>query len=161
VADRVPGAEVTVIADSSGAYPDDPDLNARLDDLWGWFETMPDWPVNEGLTPPDWGPPRFWVQAGLHDPEIVLARFDFSYDEVQTSFMEIVGADTSDVGAAILANEASIEASGVTQHSFTAPGSEHTIVRDRAFYELEVDGITMVDWVTDLIAGNDVADVGR
>ncbi len=68
VSDLLPDAQVTVYADGSGAYPDDPDLNAGLGGLWGTFETMPDWEVNEGLTPQDWGIPRFWVQAGLHDP---------------------------------------------------------------------------------------------
>ena len=58
---------------------------------------MPDWEVNEGLTPEDWGIPRYWVQAGLHDPEIVMSRFDFAYDEVQTAFMELTGSDTSDL----------------------------------------------------------------
>ena len=64
----------------SGAFPDDPDLNARLGELWGAYDTMPDWEVNQGLTARDWGVRRFWVQAGLHDPDIVLARFDYAFD---------------------------------------------------------------------------------
>ena len=119
----LPDAQITVYADGSGAYPDDPALNAGIGGLWGLYETMPAWEVNEGLTPEDWGYPPFWVQAGLHDPEIVMSRFDFAYDDVQTGFMQLIGADTSDVGAAMLANEAAIEAEGVVQHSFTAPGS--------------------------------------
>ena len=89
VSDLLPDAQVTVFADSSGAYPDDPDLNTGVLGLWGTFDTMPAWEVNEGLTAQDWGIPRFWAQAGLHDPEIVMARFDFAYDEVQTFFMEL------------------------------------------------------------------------
>jgi hypothetical protein len=120
---------------------------------------MPPWEVNAGLTAEDWGYQRYWVQAGLHDPAIVMARFDYAYDAVQTRFMQLAGADTADVGATILANEAAIEQAGVVQHSFTAPGTDHTVVGGNAFYETEVDGITLVDWVTELIAGKDVADV--
>ena len=32
------------------------------------------------LTARDWEPPRFWIQAGRHDPGIVMARFDYAYD---------------------------------------------------------------------------------
>ena len=132
LSDLLPDAQITVFADGSGAYPDDPTLNARIGGLWGSYEAMPAWEVNEGLTPEDWGIPRYWVQAGLHDPEIAMSRFDFAYDEVQTAFMQITGADTSDVGASMVANEAAIEAAGVVQHSFTAPGTQHTLTSDNA-----------------------------
>ena len=159
VADLLPDAQVTVFADGSGAYPDDPDVNVEILGQWGIFETMPDWDVNQGLTARDWGIPRFWVQAGLHDPDIVLARFDFAYDEVQTFFMDLAGLDTSDLAASIDANESAIEAAGVTQHSYTAPGTDHVIVGDDLFYTIEVNGVTLVDWVAALIAGAPLDDV--
>jgi hypothetical protein len=159
VADLLPDAQVTVVADGSGAYPDDPDVNVEILGRWGVFETMPDWDVNDGLTARDWGIPQFWVQAGLHDPDIVMARFDFAYDEVQTFFMDLAGLDTSDLAASIDANESLIEAAGVVQHSYTAAGTDHVIVSDDLFYTIEVNGVTLADWVTDLIAGEDIADV--
>jgi hypothetical protein len=159
VSDLLPDAQITVYADGSGAYPDTPALNAGIGGLWGAYENMPDWEVNEGLTPEDWGIPRYWVQAGLHDPEIVMSRFDFAYDEVQGAFMELTGSDTSDLAASIAANEAMIEEAGVVQHSFTAPGTDHTLVRNDEFYDMEVGGTVLSDWVADVIAGEDVADV--
>jgi Pectinacetylesterase len=159
VSDLLPDAQITVYADGSGAYPDDPAQNAGIGGLWGTFESMPDWEVNEGLTPEDWGIPRFWVQAGLHDPEIVMSRFDFAYDEVQAAFMGITGSDRSDLAASIAANEAMIEERGVVQHSFTAPGTDHTLVRTDEFYDMEVGGVVLSDWVADVVAGQDVADV--
>ena len=159
VADQLPDAQITVLADSSGAYPDDPDVNIEILGQWGTFETMPDWEVNEGLTSRDWGIPRFWVQAGLHQPDIVMARFDFAYDEVQSHFMGLAGFDTSNVAASIDSNEAAIEATGVVQHSYTAAGDDHGVVSDEAFYTLEVNGVALVDWVTALIAGEPHDDV--
>lgn len=159
VSDLLPDAGVTVFSDGSGAYPNDPNGGALFDALWNTFTNVPDWEVNEGLTAAELNAPRIWIQAGLHDPSIVMSRFDFAYDAVQTAFMELTGADTSDVGASIAANEEAIEAAGVEQHSFTAPGDSHTLVRGDAFYEIEVQGVTLVGWVTDLIAGADVPDV--
>ena len=81
VADLLPDAQVTVVGAQSGHFPDDPDFNANiLGELWGAYDNMPDWDVNDGLTARDWGIPRFWIQAGLHDPDIVMARFDYAYD---------------------------------------------------------------------------------
>ena len=58
VADLLPDAQVTVFGGGSGHFPDDPDFNAEiLGELWGVYDTMPDWEVNEGLTERDWGSP--------------------------------------------------------------------------------------------------------
>ena len=117
---------------------------------------MPDWEVNEGLTARDWGAPRFWIQAGLHDPGIMLARFDFAYDAEAEVDAEFFG---SDLLASIDANEAAIEHAGVILHSYTAPGDGHRILEWPTFYEVEVNGERFVDWVTRLIEGEPVDDV--
>jgi hypothetical protein len=47
----------------------------------------------------------------------------------------------------------------VVQHSYTAPGDDHGILGDRTFYTMEVNGVTLVDWVEALIAGEPLDDV--
>jgi Pectinacetylesterase len=159
VADLLPEAQVTVFGGQSGHFPDDPDFNAEiLGERWGAYATMPDWEVNDGLTARDWGPPRFWIQAGLHDPEIVLARFDYAYDANAARALEQLGVDSSTLEM-IDANEAAIEAAGVVLHSYTAPGEEHGIFDFDRFYELEVNGVRLVDWVEALLAGEPLDDV--
>ena len=159
VADLLPDAQVTVFGAGSGHWPDDPDLNTEvLADLWGVYDNMPDWEVNEGLTASDWGIPRFWIQAGLHDPDIVMARFDFAYDPNAARALESFGVDSSTLEL-IDANEAAIEEAGVVQHSYTAPGDGHRILELDEFYELEVNGITLVDWIAALVAGEPLDDV--
>jgi Pectinacetylesterase len=160
VADRLPDAQVTVFGGQSGSIPDDPDLNSRFfGELWGAYDNMPDWKVNEGLKARDWGPPRFWIQAGLHDPEIVLARFDYAYDESAARGAASMGRDPSKLLAVVDANEAAIEKAGVDLRSYTAPGDGHGIFEYPKFYELEVNGEKLVDWVSRLIEGRPVADV--
>ena len=79
-ADVLPDAEIVTFGDSSAAYPDVPALNAAIGGLWGVQANIPDWPVNEGLTPEEWSMPGLYVQSGTEHPEITFARFDFAYD---------------------------------------------------------------------------------
>ena len=160
VADLLPDAQVTVFGGGSGHFPDDPDLNAEiLGELWGVYDTMPDWEVNEGLTARDWGIPRFWIQAGLHDPDIVMARFDYAFDPNAARVAGVDSVSTRRPSSVIDANEAAIEAAGVVQHSYTAPGDGHRILELDEFYEMEVNGVRLVDWVEALIAGEPLDDV--
>jgi Pectinacetylesterase len=159
VADALPDAQVTVLGGQSGSLAEDPERNASLGELWGVYDNMPDWEVNQGLTARDWGPRQFWIQAGLHDPDIVLARFDYAYDSAAAEGAEELGQDPSQLLAVIDANEAAIEAAGVVQHSYTAPGDGHGIFEWPAFYEVEVNGVSFADWVDALVAGQPVDDV--
>jgi Pectinacetylesterase len=160
VADLIPNAQVTVFGGESGHVPDDPDLNARFfGDLWGAYDNMPDWPVNDGLTAREWGPQRFWIQAGLHDPDIVMARFDSAYDQEAAKSARDLGVDPSDLLAVIDANEAAIEAAGVVQHSYTAPGKGHGIFEYERFYKLRVNAVRLADWLDALIGGQPLDDV--
>lgn len=160
VSDLLPRAEVTVFGAQSGAFPDLPDFNeAILGELWGVYDNMPDWEVNEGLTARDWGLPRFWIQAGLHDPDIVMARFDYAYDPNAAGAVQWMGGDASDLLALTTANHAAIEAAGVDQHTYVAPGAEHQILDIDKFYEVEVNGIRLVDWVKALLKGRPLGDV--
>jgi Pectinacetylesterase len=160
VADLLPDAQVTVFGAQSGAWADDPDFNAEIrGELWGAYDTMPDWEVNVGLTAGDWGIPRFWIQAGLHNSDIVMARFDYAFDPNAARAVERVGGDSSNLVALIDANEAAIEAAGVVQHSYTAPGTEHGIFDDDTFYEMEVNGVSLGDWIEALLAGEPLDDV--
>jgi Pectinacetylesterase len=159
IADRLPAAHVTVLGAQSGHVPDDPDLNATIAERWGTYANMPDWYVNAGLTARDWGAPRFWIQAGRHAPQLVLARFDYAYDREAAQGAESLGLDPSQLLAVIDANEAAIEAAGVDLHSYTAPGDSHGIVDVDSFYTLKVNGVAFVDWVAALIARRPLADV--
>lgn len=160
-ADVLPDAQVIVFGAQSGGFPDDPEFNAEiLGELWGAYENMPNWEVNDGLTAGDWGPTQFWIQAGLHDPQIVMARFDYAFDQNAADAVEnLSDADGSNLLALIDANEAAIEAAGVVQHSYTAPGNDHGILEFERFYEMEVNGVRLVDWVEALIAGEPLDDV--
>src|SRR4029453_6230795 len=98
------------------------------------------------------------AQAGLHDPDLVLARFDYAYDPNAAKTLERMGAGSPTLEL-IDANEAASEAAGVVLHSYTAPGEVHGIFDSESFYDLEVGGVRLVDWIAALLAGEPLDDV--
>lgn len=68
-----PDATVTLLADGSGAYPDDEGITTAIGSLWGVFADLPDWPEQTGPRPGDWTLPRLHVQAGRHVPDMRVA----------------------------------------------------------------------------------------
>ena len=89
----------------------------------------------------------------------MLARFDFAYDSQAAEGAALLGLDPSQLLSVIDANEAAIEKARVVLHSYTAPGDGHRILEWPRFYELEVNGEKLVEWVRRLIEGKPVDDV--
>ena len=87
-----------------------------------------------------------------------MARFDFAYDPNAARALESIGVDSSTLEL-IDATEAAIEAADVGQHSYTAPGDGHRILELDEFYELDVNGVRLVDWVAAVLAGEPLDDV--
>jgi hypothetical protein len=157
--DELPDAEIITFGDSSAAYPDVGPINAVIGDLWGTTKNIPDWPVNEGITVEEWSLPGLYVQAGKHAPSITFARFDYAYDTVQSTFAALAGIPADDLLAFIDQTESDIEAEGVLIASYIAPGTDHTIIAGDGFYEMEVEGVRLVDFLTTLVAGGVPDDV--
>jgi hypothetical protein len=158
VSDRLPKAEITVLADGSGSYPDAPRFN-NIIAAWGTGNALPDWAKSTGRTGKQWSFPGLFIQSGRHNPKIVFARHDHAYDDVQELWDQLVGIRTVDLLSLIDTNEAQIERAGVNLLSYTAPGSEHTVLSDEPFYTEQVNGQRFVDWVTRLIERKTVDDV--
>ena len=158
-ADLFPDASVAVVADASGAYPSDPGINSYIGGLWGTTTVVPDWPVNEGVTAAEYGLPELFIRAGTHAPRVRFARFDNAFDGVQEFFAGLAGFDPSNMDQLMYQNEAMIEAAGVNQASYMAPGREHTILYRDLVYTLEVAGVAFLDWLTAFLGGTNVDDV--
>jgi hypothetical protein len=160
VADRLPHAKVTVFGAQSGAWPNNADFNAKvLGKAWGAYGAVPAWAV-AGLTVRDWGIPRFWVHAAHHAPGLVLSRFDWAFDpHAAVEVTRWMPGNPPNLLAIIDANEAAIEAAGVTLHSYTAPGANHGFFEFDAFYDLKVNNVRLVDWLKQLVSGKPPGDV--
>jgi pectinacetylesterase len=149
--DLLPNAAITVLADGSGAYPDVPAINNVIGSVWGTESAIPPWPENAGLTAATWSFPGLFIQAHKHDPDIIFARHDYAFDRVQTFFAGLAGIDANDLVTLIDKNETQIEQGGVDLRSYISPGNSHTVLSKPEFYTETVEGVPLVDWVTDLV----------
>lgn len=159
VADELPDAEIITFGDSSGAAPDLAIVNESLAELWGTTEAIPDWPETADVTATEWSLPGLWSVAGRHDPDITFARFDFAYDSIQGELVELAGIGPDQILGQIDATERQIEASGTPLAVYVAPGTAHTIFGTDALYDVEVEGVRLIDWITELVDGGVPADV--
>ena len=105
-------------------------------------------------------PSRFWIQAGLHDPDILSARFDYAFDpeaaewlESRCGYVEPRRVDRRQRGGD--RGRRGIPA----QLHRTRPRTRDPRVGN--FYTTEVNGQKLVDWVAALIAGQPLDDVHR
>jgi len=158
-ADLFSEASITVVADASGAYPSDPGINSYIGGLWGTGNVIPDWPVNEGVTIAEYGLPELFIRAGTHAPRARFARYDNAFDSTQEFFAVLAGFDAGSIDQLMYQNEALIEAAGIDQASYMAPGSDHTILFRELLYTQEVEGVAFLDWLTAFLGGTDVDDV--
>lgn len=142
--DRLPRARVTAIADGSGSYPDVPRLR----------EIVTGWGASKR-----WSFPGLFIRTGRRNPDVVLARHDFAYDDHQAMWFPLAGIPEDDLLSLMDANETQIEDAGVNQVSYVAPGTEHTALSEDGFYTEEVGGQQLLEWVTKLVEGEPVADV--
>jgi hypothetical protein len=153
VSDRLSNARITVLADESGAYPDGRRINEIIA-RWGFGTVAPSW-----FQKTEWSASAFFIQSARHDPEIEFARHDYAYDEKQEFWYPFLGIAGKDVLSLMRRNEKQIEDAGVNLLSYVAPGSEHTVIGDGPFYAESVNGVMLVDWVTELLEGKPVDDV--
>lgn len=149
--DLLPDADVEVIADGSGAYPDVPGVNAVIGSLWGTQNALPDWPELAGVTAEQWSLPGLFVRAHDHDPAIIFSRHDYAFDAVQKLFAGLAGIPADNLMSLIDGNGTQIEKAGVDLHSYIAPGDSHTVLSKPEFYTESVEGIALVDWVSDVV----------
>jgi hypothetical protein len=149
--DRLPTADITVLADGSGAYPDVPAVDALIGQLWGVQAALPAWPEITAQATADFSLPGLFVQAHLHDPAIIFGRHDYAFDVVQRIFAGLAGFPADNLVSLIDANEVEIEKGGVDLRSYIAPGQSHTVLSKPDFYTEVVEGVPLVEWVTDLI----------
>jgi hypothetical protein len=159
-ADELPDAHVATFGDSAGAYPDVPSVNASIGaGMWGTDTVGPDWPAYQALTPEQRSIPGLYVQSMLHNPDITYARFDYAFDEVQSFFGGIAGFNPDQLVTLIDQTAAQAETSGVPLATYVAPGTTHTILGLDEFYEMEVEGVRLVDWFTTVLDGESPPDV--
>ena len=155
IAEKYKYSRITQLGDSAGGLRS-PLISSLLDN-WGTTHVMRRLPHYRGqgnLTLE-----KFYVLEGGQHPSVVFSQFNNSQDAVQIAGLRQVGL-VEVLLAQLLELTYSDIRKGIPEfRSFTAPGTLHVMLNRREFYELEVRGVRLRDWVADLASGRQVSSV--
>lgn len=157
VAEQYPEAEIVQLGDGAGGYRSS--QAAVVFSAWHTLDILPDWPeladeTLETLTFED-----FYIAAASHFPDIAFAQYNTAEDEVQYSFLALLGETDISLPEKLEANLADIDTAVDNFRYFTAGGPLHTILRLPEFYTLAANGVRIRDWVAALASGEPVENV--
>lgn len=171
IAEAFPNDKVTLLDDSGPPMSDEfmaTCLQKQWREAWGLNETMPAdcancFPEDGGgivelgkYLGEKWPDQRLGLISSLND-ETIRFFFGFGQNDCQSLIPSSVPADTFAMGLADLRDNWLVEPDA-TWGSFFIPGSQHTWIASNSYETAEVDGVKLIDWVRDLLAGT-AADV--
>ncbi len=161
---RVFTGRVTLIDDSGPGLRDEylaPCLQQMWRDAWGLTETMPVGCRN--CRPADGGSISELVRyIGEHHPRQRMGFISSERDRTISTFFGFGLNECEGLGAIYTSShfrdgvydfrDQVLEPTG-NWGSYLIPGNDHTWIAHWEFYETEVDGVRLVDWVADLLDG--------
>lgn len=159
VARHYPHARIVQLGDGAGGYraPPIPEILAQ----WGATALLRSDSAYRGVDSTSLTFETLYEVAARTTPQVTFAQYNTAEDEVQLTFLALLGVRDVRLAGLLAANLADIRRVNPALHTYTAPGSMHTILRRPEFYSLTVDGVLVRDWLADLLDGKRVADVGR
>jgi hypothetical protein len=146
-------ARVEQLGDAAGGYRGDP-IPSTLQ-TWGNPSVTPEWPEYADADSTDFV--TYYIAAGTHASNLRLSQINIHADQVQLDFLRLEGIDDVPLVELLDANLAEISAALPAFRSYMIPGDTHGIVRSNEFYEVEVDGVRLRDWLAGLVAGEEIA----
>lgn len=155
---QYPEADALVLGDAGiGVIP--PDWQVLND--WNIFENLPDFvPGMESLDTSNFSNNVLYSSQAAAYPDAQFAQFTNALDEVQIGFFLFSGSGlTPEMW--VEGMETSLDELDPIENysSYVAPGGGHTILALPEFYELEVDGVALLDWFNALLDGETPASV--
>lgn len=156
VAEAYPQARIEQLGDGSGGYRNQV-LASVVFGAWGTMDILTD--LYEGVRLGEMNFEVFYRRVGEAYPQISFSQYNTAYDETQLSFLELSGLVSLDLYSLMLANFDDINADIENFDAYTAGGIMHTILGRPEFYTYTVDGVRFVDWITQIVDGEDVDSV--
>lgn len=100
----------------------------------------------------------FYGQVGSYFPEAKIGQYNSKYDNNQTFFYSAMGGQGGATAwsEGMTANIESAHQQAENFQSYIASGDQHCIIVSDNFYNVEENGIRLVDWFGDLAEGKDV-----
>ncbi len=133
--------------------------DAPIEDAWALEANLPE-SIREDVTGSGMDFAQMLYEATAKAfPQNILAEFSTNADEVQVLFYGFMGGTRAEVLAGIPAALADLQAELPNFRYFLAEGGLHTILAREEFYTVEADGVSVRDWLADLISADDVTTV--
>ena len=156
VADHYPQAEVVQYGGGAGGYR--AGAVSGLLEIWGTFDSMPDWPELAAYDRASFTTEDFYRLTAERHPDMRMHQFNNVDDEVQQMFLALMGTGDP-VRGLMRANLDELAADIPNFRSYSATGKDHTLLRYDRLYTTDVNGVRAVDWVRDLVEGREVESV--
>lgn len=159
VARHYPRARVVQLGDAAGGYH--ADMVPALMAGWGASEYLADDPAFRALDSASFTFERLYTGAARVAPRVRYAQVNTTEDATQLYFLTLLGVRGTPLTTLLATNLDEIRSAVPSFRSYTAPGKAHTLLRSNAVYTTTVDGVAFKDWLTALVNGDPVEDVGE
>lgn len=134
-------------------------------ETWEVVDELPDFVEDfTDITWEDYSTTLQFIATSQAFPDNVFAQYNTFLDQVQIGFYGLMQnvfvtednfADIAqEWSTGLLTNLATIEAASDNFYAYTAGGLVHCVVNRPEFYSYSVDGLTVSDWVSGLLAGD-------
>jgi len=153
IADQYPMANVAVMADASVGIIGDMFFQVSLPN-WDAVKNLPNIPrlQTDTLSSVD-------LYAGIANayPNVRFAQYTTTFDSVQASFLAAMGAETTDWPALARAALDNVATDATSNFRYYAAGGPiHCITVGDGLYAQEVNGVRLIDWLTQFATGTDL-----
>lgn len=150
---------VTLADSGNGVITKDWLLSSFLN--WGAYEIRPDWlPEFYDIPLADLDMQVLDIALANYYPQHQFAEFNTYRDSVQKLFYGFMGGKTTDWTDEMISNVSEVEIATTNYHHYTGGGNNHTIMSSTGFFDVIEDDVAFYLWVTDLVNGADVGNVG-
>jgi hypothetical protein len=159
VARHYPRARVVQLGDGAGGYhtPAVPGILAE----WGATDYLADDPAFRSTDSASFTFERMYTAAARVAPRVHYAQVNTTEDATQLYFLSMLGVKNTPLVRQLADAYEEIQGAVPSFRTYTAPGKAHTILRSNAVYTTTVDGVAFKDWLTALVNGEEVQDVGE
>ena len=159
VSRHYPRARVVQLGDGAGGYHTAAVSGILAD--WGAADYLADDPAFRAIDSASITFERMYTAAARAAPRVHFAQVNTTDDATQVFFLSMLGVKNTPLVKQLAAAYEEIHQAVPSFRSYTAPGKAHTILRSNAVYTTTVDGVAFKDWLTALVNGEEVNDVGQ
>lgn len=157
LAEHYPQASVVQLGDASGGYRGFANFSPY--EVWETNRVVEDLTYINDIPAEQFSFHHLYLAAAQANPDIQLASYDNAEDEVQLQFLALGGTPTAELKPLLENNLEEISEAVPGFRYYVAGGTMHTILLRPEVYSYEVAGVRFVDWLTDLVNGEEINNV--